>query len=136
GGPDHVSHRQPLLSVALAHVPEHTIHNHLELLLDELNVKEIRRLESLEGHAKPRLKLDYPRLGKRLRGDVKTVQQALDEGRYQLLPDGAGGIIEGHLIRAHEFHVQYEPAVRGAHVAAETMLVVLVDLTLDPGLLV
>jgi isoleucyl-tRNA synthetase len=131
-----VSHRQPLRSVAVAHLPEPTIHHNLELLLDELNVKEIRRLESLEGHVKPQLKLDYPRLGKRLKGDVKNVQKALEEGRYQLLPGGTGVVIEGHELGADEFHVRYEPAVSGTGVAAEGMLVVLVDLTLDPGLLV
>jgi isoleucyl-tRNA synthetase len=132
----HVSHRQPLRSVAVAHLPEHAIRHNLELLLDELNVKEIRRLESLEGHVKPQLKLDYPRLGKRLRGGVKNVQKALDEGRYQLLPGGTGLVIEGHELGADEFHVRYEPAVGGTGVAAEGLLVVVVDLTLDPGLLV
>ena len=132
----HVSHRQPLRSVAVAHLSENTIRNNRDLLLDEMNVKEVYRLESLETHVTPRIKLIYARLGKRLRGDVKKVQKALDEGNYELLAGAAQLAVEGYLMESDDFSVHYVPSVQGTGVAAEGALVVVVDLTLDHALLV
>ena len=132
----HISHRQPLRSVAVAHLPEHTIAHNLDLLLDELNVKDVRQLGTLEGHVTPQIKLDYPRLGKRLRGAVKNLQRALDEARYELLAGGTRLLVEGHELESDDFTVRYVPAIEGTGVAAEEALVVVVDLTPDPDLLV
>ena len=45
-------------------------------------------LESLDAVAKPVVKLNYPVLGKRMRGQVKELQAAVDAGEYEILDDG------------------------------------------------
>ena len=67
-----------------------------DLLIEELNVKDVRRLDSLDGYARAIVKLDYPRLGKRLRGDVVKVQEAIKAGAYTLSRDGTRVHAAGH----------------------------------------
>ena len=75
-------HRHPLPAVAIAGVRPEGIRGYAELLLDELNVKRVDVLPHADALVTRSVKLDYGRVGKRLRGAVKQVQAALDAGAY------------------------------------------------------
>ena len=130
-----VKHRHPLRSVSIFGVAPAAIAHNLDLLLDELNVKQAHVLHSLaEGHVEPEVKLDYTRLGKRLRGDVKKVQAAVTAGAYELLDGGARLVAAGHELGAGDFSFRYAPALASTGVAAADKIVVALDLTVDEEL--
>ena len=132
---DHkLKHRHPLPSVSIAGIPAHAIRDNLELLLEELNVKSVVPIEHPEALVERVIKLDYARLGKRLRGDVKKVQAAIDAGQYALIEDGTRLQVAGHTLDAGEFTFRYLPREAGRGVAADEELVVVLDLTSDPAL--
>jgi isoleucyl-tRNA synthetase len=126
-------HRHPLREVAISGLAPEAIEHNLELLAEELNVKRVRTLTDAEAHAVARRvpKLDYGKLGKRLRGAVKQVQAAIDRGDYEL--DGDTLVAAGHRIAADEFQVRYL-ATEGKGVAVGEGLIVVLDLTSDPKL--
>jgi isoleucyl-tRNA synthetase len=128
-----LKHRHPLPSVAIAGVPAHAIQENLELLREELNVKSVEAIDHPESLVARVAKLDYTRLGKRLRGDVKKVQAAIDSGNYQLT-DGKL-IAAGHTIETGDYSFRFVPKEAGKGVAAEEKLVVVLDLTSDPKLI-
>jgi isoleucyl-tRNA synthetase len=126
-----LKHRHPLRSVTIAGLGEGAVAHNLDLLREELNVKEVRVSESLHVHRE--VKLDYGRLGKRLRGDVKKVQAAIDAGAYEV----ADGRLRaaGHELGEGDFSFRYASEQASEGVAAEGSLVVLLDLTSDPELI-
>ena len=126
-------HRHPLPAVAIAGVRPEAIRANVELLLDELNVKQVDVLEHAEALVTRTVKLDYSRLGKRLRGAVKQVQAAIDAGVYEL--DGGRLAAAGHVLEAGDFTLQLAPREAGRGVAAAGGLVVVLDLTADPALI-
>lgn len=128
------SHRQPLRSIAVANVPAETLRDHRDILLEELNVKEVRRLESLAGHVRPVIKLDLARLGKRLRKELARVQSALDAGDYVLSEDGTKLRVAGHDLDETDFALRYVPMGEKTGVAAAGNIVVVVDLEIDASL--
>jgi isoleucyl-tRNA synthetase len=129
-----LKHRHPLPSVAVAGVPAHAIQDNLEMLLDELNVKAVVPIDHPEQMVERVVKLDYARLGKRLRGDVKKVQAALDAGHYALTEDGARLSAAGHTLDAEDFSFRFVAREAGKGVAAQDQLVVVLDLRSDPAL--
>jgi isoleucyl-tRNA synthetase len=131
----HISRRQPLLSVAVANVSPETISCNLDLLRDELNVKQVTVLSSLDRYARPVIKLNYQRLGKILRGGVKELQAEIDAGRYELVGGGSGLRIGDRILDQEDFSLHYAAIGSGKGVAADGRLLVLVDLTIDPVLL-
>ena len=130
-----ISHRQPLRSISIANLASETIASNRDLLLEELNVKDVRRLDSLLGCARPVVKLDFPKLGKRLRGDIAKVQAAVKAGDYVLAKDQSELTVAGHQLGPDEFTLHYEPLEENTGVASEGSLVVAVDLTIDAELL-
>jgi isoleucyl-tRNA synthetase len=130
-----VSHRQPLLSVAVANVPPEVISRNLDLLLVELNVKAIGALASLDAVAQPVVKLNYPVLGKRLRGQVKELQAAVDAGDYEILDGGPRLRVGRQVLESEDFSLHYAPIGESRGVAADGRLVVVVDLSVTPDLL-
>lgn len=129
-----IKHRHPLRTVSLAGISEHAIEANRELLLEELNVKEIRRLDDVAGMVVPVVKLDYSRLGRRLRGDVKKVAAAIDAGEYELFEDNTALRAAGHELRGEDFSFRYEARQEGTGVAVEGTLVVALDLAVDEQL--
>jgi isoleucyl-tRNA synthetase len=127
-----IKHRHPLRAVSVAGAPAQTIASSQALLEEELNVKEVRVTGHPEDVIRREVKLDYARLGRRLRGDVKKVQAAIDGGAFRL----EGGRLEaaGQLLEADDFSFRYAPRAAGSGVAAEGELVVVLDLTFDPAL--
>ncbi len=127
-----IKHRHPLLSVAIAGLPDAVIRENEALLREELNVKEVAAIAHPEEVVKPVVKLDYGRLGKRLRGDVKKVQAAVDAGQYAIA-DGKLAAA-GHLLDPEDYTFRYVARGEGKGVAAEEKLVVVLDLASTPEL--
>jgi isoleucyl-tRNA synthetase len=131
-----LKHRHPLPSVSIAGIERRVIDDNLELLLEELNVKEIRTLDHVGEHVQQVVKLDYTRLGKRLRGDVKKVQNAINAGQYELSADGATLKAAGVELGREDFSFRYVTKEEGTGVGAENDLVVLLDLHRSEALVV
>jgi len=131
----HISLRQPLRAVHVAHAADTTIKRYVALFLEELNVKKIERLESLEGHAAPVLKLNFARLGRRLREDMRKVTAAAQSGQYELLDDGLRVRLAGHEFEQPDFELHYAPLSADTGVAVDGRVVVILDLKIDSELL-
>jgi isoleucyl-tRNA synthetase len=80
-----VKHRQPLRTARVAGLASSVLATHRDLLVGELNVKTV---EHLDVTARRDLVLDYAKLGKRLRAQVKDVAAAVTRGAYTVLADG------------------------------------------------
>jgi isoleucyl-tRNA synthetase len=130
-----IKHRHPLRTVSLAGIPEHAIEANREILLEELNVKELRRLDDVADLVAPVVKLNYALLGRRLRGDVKKVAAAIDAGSYELTEDRTVLRVAGHELRDEDFSFRYESRQEGTGVAVEGTLVVALDLSVDETLI-
>jgi isoleucyl-tRNA synthetase len=128
-----IKHRHPLRSVAISGLSAAAVEHNREILAEELNVKDVRALTEAEAHAVTRRvpKLDYGKVGKRLRGEVKAVQAAIDTGAYELAGDAL--IAAGHRIEPGEFQLRYL-TTEGLGVAAGEGVIVVLDLTSDPKL--
>jgi len=125
-----VKHRQPLRRAHIAGLGAALTANRA-LLETELNVKEVHELAEVASAVRTELVLDYARLGKRLRGQVKAVAAAVRRGEFRELPDGrveaAGCVLEAD-------EVTRRFVAQGAAVAAEGGLVVVLDLAVDDAL--
>ncbi len=130
-----IKHRHPLRTVSLAGIPEHAVEANREILLEELNVKELLRLDDVADLVAPVLKLNYALLGRRLRGDVKKVAAAIDAGSYELTEDRTVLRAAGHELRDDDFSFRYESRQEGTGVAVEGTLVVALDLSVDETLI-
>jgi isoleucyl-tRNA synthetase len=130
-----IKHRHPLRTVSLAGISEHAVEANREILLEELNVKEIRRLDDVADLVAPVVKLNYALLGRRLRGDVKKVAAAIDAGEYELTDDRTVLRAAGHELRDDDFSFRYESRQEGTGVAVEGTLVVALDLSVDETLI-
>ncbi|HSR96853.1 MAG TPA: isoleucine--tRNA ligase [Kofleriaceae bacterium] len=127
-----VKHRQPLRRAWIAGLAAATLAAHRELLAGELNVKQVDELVDADAVVRRELVLDYPRLGKRLRGKVKEVAAAARAGDYELLADG-GVRVAGELLAPDE--LSWRTFARpGQVVAARDGFVVMLDTTVDEGL--
>jgi len=130
-----VKHRVPLREVKVAGVPEELLLKNRELLLEEINVKSIGFLESADGIVRSVLKLNYPLLGKRLRGDIKKVGSAIAEGDYRLSADSTVLEVLGYRLEGEEFTARYESSEAGSGVAVDGKVVVVLDLNIDESLI-
>ena len=129
-----IKHRHPLRSVAVAGLPAAAVAHNLELLTEELNVKEVRAVADPAAFVTRVVKLDYTRLGKRLRGDVKKVAAAVAAGDYTV-DEGGRLHSAGVVLEPEDFSFRFQPRVEGTGVAAEEDLVVVLDLATDPALI-
>ena len=129
-----IKHRHPLRTVSLAGISERAVEANRELLLEELNVKEIRRLDDVADIVVPVVKLNYALLGRRLRGDVKKVAAAAEAGDYELHDDNTVLRAAGHELRGEDFSFRYEARQEGTGVAVEGTLVVALELAVDEQL--
>ena len=130
---DHrLKHRHPLTAISIAGLPAGTVANNLDLLKEELNVKSVLELANPDDVVRRVVKLDYGRLGKRLRGDVKKVQAAIDAGESEKQADGRLKVA-GHLLDPEDFSFRYAAKDEGKGVAAAEKLVVVLDSHVHPG---
>lgn len=120
--------RQPLASVSIAtpdQVSVDVIEKYREIILEELNVKEIEYIRELGDRVKvkytPRSKLLGPKFGKDVQDIIRMVKtgeiRSLDGGRYQ---------VGDFVLDAQDIEVGYE-AQDGAGVASENGYTLLLD---------
>jgi isoleucyl-tRNA synthetase len=128
-----VKHRQPLRLARVAGVPAGLLEQNRAVLLSELNVKQVAPLADAAQVVRREVVLDYAKLGKRLRGEVKAVARAVSEGRVE---QRAGGRLEaaGQLLEPDEHSYRLLPRDAGQGVAAHGDLIVVLDLATDPAL--
>ena len=132
---DHnIKHRHPLPTVSIAGLSDRVVSDNLELLQEELNVKEVKTLASTEGLVERRIKLNYANLGRRLRGDVKKVRAAVESGDYQLNHDANQLSAAGYEFESSDFEIGYQTSDEGVGVATDQGVVVMLDLHQPPEL--
>jgi isoleucyl-tRNA synthetase len=90
--------RQPLRKLTLAGADVERLAPYVELVRDEVNVKEVELSGEIERYASFRLQVNARALGPRLGGAVQDVFRAAREGRWERLEGGrvraAGVVIE------------------------------------------
>jgi isoleucyl-tRNA synthetase len=100
--------RQPLAKLVVAGPRVEQLRPYVELIADEVNVKQIELSEEVDAYATFRLKLNARAIGPRLGGDTKQVIAASKRGEWTPTQDGA---IEcgGHRIESDEYELLLEP---------------------------
>jgi isoleucyl-tRNA synthetase len=130
---ENIRNRQPLASATLYGAGADRLRDYAELMTDELNVKEIRFADSLEGVAEYTLTIDFKVAGKRLGGKMKEVGAAAKSGNWRR--DGDQIIVGDELMRADEYNLQLKPLVaKGAQRLSSNDALVVLDLTITPEL--
>ena len=127
-------HRHPLPAVAIAGLPPEVVENNAALLKEELNVKEVTFLPSAEGLVQDAVKLNFARLGQRLKQDMKAVTMAVKSGDYELTDDGETLVAAGHRLKEGDFTVENAAVSDAKGVAAADGIVVVLDLETTPDL--
>src|SRR5262245_44468550 len=126
--------RQPLATLTVAGPGAARLTPYLDLVRDEVNVKEVRRSEEIESFASRRLQLNAKALGPRLGPDMKKVLAAARAGDWKR--DGDGVVVAGQRLEHGEYSLLLEakPGVECQALAAGDMIAVL-DFTLSERLL-
>jgi isoleucyl-tRNA synthetase len=104
------------------------------ILADELNVKSVERVDDASGLFERRVKILLPKVAKRLGASTQVVMQAARDGKVEFLANGAVAIA-GVELAADEIEIQAVPR-EGQHVAEDDGLVVELDTSLTPALIV
>ena len=100
--------RLPLSSMVIAGPGSSSLSNFLELLTDEVNVKEIKLIEDLDEYATYSLQPNGSLLGPRLGKDVQSVFAAAKSGDWELNEDGTAKVADV-LLNAEEFELGLQP---------------------------
>ena len=100
--------RLPLSSMVIAGPGSSSLSNFLELLTDEVNVKEIKLIEDLDKYATYSLQPNGSLLGPRLGKDVQSVFAAAKSGDWELNEDGTAKVADV-LLNAEEFELGLQP---------------------------
>lgn len=127
--------RQPLqkVQVALAEQYDRSLLNdELEIIKEELNVKEVEVIEKVGDLAtviaKPNAKLLGPKYGK----EVQAIIQAAKAGEFEKLEDGSIKVL-GYELTAEEMEIAYL-GKEGADIETAAGILVALDTTLTPEL--
>ncbi len=140
--------RQPLATAKLgvANVAEReAVGQYLALIQDELNVKNIELLQETAGVTNYTLKPDFGKLGKKLRGDVKVVANALQNASEEDAATWGRALMAGEnititindktfLLAPDEIEVRQESSAEGFVVFEERGYVVALDTNLTEDL--
>jgi isoleucyl-tRNA synthetase len=128
-----VKHRHPLRRARIAGLAAETVAANRAALETELNVKTVEHLADAAAVVREEVVLDYARLGKRLRGEVKEVARAVAEGSFTV--DGERRLrAAGHVLEADEHSVRFAARDGQVGAAAQGQLVVVLDLAVDAAL--
>ncbi len=100
--------RLPLSSMVIAGPGSSSLSNFLELLTDEVNVKEIKLIEDLDEYATYSLQPNGSLLGPRLGKDVQSVFAAAKSGDWELNEDGTAKVADV-LLSEEEFELGLQP---------------------------
>ncbi|MHB0859165.1 MAG: isoleucine--tRNA ligase [Anaerolineae bacterium] len=133
-GSAQVKVRQPLSQV-LVRTSAPLTESDLELIRDEVNVKEVRLLDETDAYAKALGVVGQRAIGPRFRGDTQKIAAAAREGRFEVLPEGAIRVAgrEDWVLSAGELKIHYE-ARTGYAAMAERDTVVVLDLEISEAL--
>ena len=110
--------------------------DHRDLIMDELNVKQVEVVDSAEGWVELTAKPDYRKLGPRLGARMGELAQAiagLSPNQIEHLDGGAGLELAGTNITREDLVIQRVSAP-GTLVASSGQLTVALDTTTDPDL--
>lgn len=137
--------RQPLQRIlipVLNRTMQQQLENMADLIMAEVNVKEIEYLNDTEGFIKKKVKPNFQALGKRLGSKMKEINTALSnltqheislfekEGRYSI-PVGKDEFVE---LALNEIEISSED-IPGWTVANKGLLTVALDITISPELI-
>jgi isoleucyl-tRNA synthetase len=104
----------------------------LELVRDELNVREVEIIGDQSALVERRVKPLLPRIGKRLGSQIPAVMAAARANEVQYLPDG-GVSLGGVTLSADEVEILASPRP-GTEIAEDNGVVVAIDTTIDASL--
>ena len=126
--------RLPLASATVAGAGAEDLAPLVDILRDEINVKQIELTDAIEGHATLVLRPDGTVLGPKLGKDVQAVFAAARSGDWQHGDDG-GVLVAGHALEPGEFDLSLQAAdgVTAAGLRSNDAVVVL-DTELTPEL--
>ena len=118
--------RLPLAQVTIAGAGAASLQPYVDLIADELNVKNVKLTASVEGQGELQLALNPSALGPRLGSDTQKVMKAVREGRYKQGDNGSVSV-EGHILTSEEATTKLVPldAARARPLADRATLVVL-----------
>ena len=101
--------RQPLASLTVAGAGSERLRPYLDLIADEVNVKEVHLTGEIEQYADFRLQVNARALGPRLGKDMKKVLAAAKQGRWERTPEGGGVVVDGVALAEGEYELKLEP---------------------------
>jgi isoleucyl-tRNA synthetase len=125
--------RQPLARLIVAGPGAQRLAPYLDLVRDEVNVKEVELTEAIEAYASFRLQVNAKALGPRLGPEMKKVLAATKSGDWKR--DVGGVVAAGHRLEPEEYTLRLEakPGVACQALASGEMIAVL-DFTLSEAL--
>ena len=126
--------RQPLAKLVVAGSDNEKIRPYLDLIADEVNVKQGELSEEVEAYATFGLRVDAKALGPRLGKETKAVLAASTRGEWA---SREGGQVEvaGHLLGADEFSLTLSPKEGiSCQALPGNEAIVVLDLELTPEL--
>jgi isoleucyl-tRNA synthetase len=126
--------RQPLASLTIAGPNAMRLNRFHELILDEVNVKQVRTEPAIEAFASFQLAVNARALGPRLGQEMKTVLAAAKAGKWERSADGSV-TVAGQRLTGEEFTLRLVPKPGVACQAlASGELIVVLDFTLTKEL--
>lgn len=130
---ENIRNRQPLASATLYGAGADRLKPFASLMEDEINVKEIRFTNTLEGVAEFNLTINFPVAGKRLGGKMKEVAGNAKKGDWK---NENGKITVGtEVMEAGEYNLQLKSLItKGAQALPSNDAIVVLDLNLTPEL--
>jgi isoleucyl-tRNA synthetase len=100
--------RQPLAELVIAGGDLARLEPYLDLIADEVNVKQVRISDDFDAYATFRLQVNAREIGPRLGGETKNVIKASKLGDWNTLPEG-GVSVAGHLLSEAEYEMLLQP---------------------------
>ncbi len=98
--------RQPLASLTVAGAGALRLRSYLELVRDEVNVKQVELSEAIDAFATRRLQLNAKRLGPRLGPEMKKVLAAAKAGAWQR--EGEAVVVAGQRLEEGDYTLRLE----------------------------
>ncbi|QIT35923.1 class I tRNA ligase family protein [Wolbachia endosymbiont of Brugia pahangi] len=114
-----------------------SMNEYQEMIKDEVNVKELKLVNSLEGIASLELKLNFPMLGKRIPDKVKKLVQYVKEGKWKQVDNEQvflGNESESYIIEKDEYELLLKTNSEYSSVFGDNKGIVILNTALDDAL--